>query len=63
MTRDKELITKLFNLLASIVDEDACYFDHHCSFQAHGYISLEQGEKCPQFEAKGLLKEYGYDIG
>jgi hypothetical protein len=42
-------------LLAELVDPDDCWFDHHGGCQAHGYLSLEQGEKCPHFEAKELL--------
>lgn len=43
-------------LLAELVDTEDCWFDHHGGCQAHGYLSLEQGEKCPQFEVKELLK-------
>lgn len=44
------------DLLASLVDDEACWFDHHGGCQAHGYLSLEPGEKCPQQELKELLK-------
>jgi hypothetical protein len=43
------------DLLECFVDEETCWFDHHGGCQAHGYISLAQGEKCPQFELKELL--------
>jgi hypothetical protein len=45
------------DLLSSLVDEDACWFDHHGGCQGHGYLSLEPGEKCPQAEVKTLLGE------
>lgn len=42
-------------LLESLVDDDGCWFDHHGGCQAHGYLSLEPGELCPQAELKALL--------
>jgi hypothetical protein len=50
-----EQITIPVELLRSLVDDDECWFDHHGGCQAHGYLSLEPGEKCPQAEAKELL--------
>ena len=44
-------------LLESLVDGSPCRFDHHGGCQEHGYLILEQGEKCPQFELKGLLAD------
>ena len=44
-------------LLESLVEDSDCRFDHHGGCQEHGYLSLEQGEKCPQFELKGLLAD------
>ncbi len=49
-------------LLADLVDRDDCWFDHHGGCQAHGYLSLEQGEKCPQHEAKELLAAEGVEV-
>lgn len=46
---------KLKQLLADMVDPDPCWFDHHGGCQAHGYLSLEPGDKCPHQEAKELL--------
>lgn len=43
-------------LLDSLVEEDDCWFDHHGGCQAHGYLSLAPGEKCPQQELKELLQ-------
>jgi hypothetical protein len=43
------------DLLESLVDDDPCWFDHHGGCQAHGYLSLEPGELCPQAELKALL--------
>jgi hypothetical protein len=48
-------ITVPVELLRSLLDQDECWFDHHGGCQAHGYLSLEPGEKCPQAEAKELL--------
>ncbi len=42
-------------LLESFVDSDECWFDHHGGCQAHGYLYLKPGEKCPQFELKALI--------
>lgn len=47
------------NLIRDLVDSDDCWFDHHSGCQAHGYLSLEPGEKCPQQEAKELLAAEG----
>ena len=44
-------------LLADHVDPDPCWFDHHGGCQAHGYLSLQPGEKCPSAQAKELLAE------
>lgn len=43
------------DLLESLVDGDDCWFDHHGGCQAHGYLSLEPGEVCPQHQLKALL--------
>jgi hypothetical protein len=42
-------------LIESLIDRDPCSFDHHGGCQAHGYLSLEPGELCPQEEAKQWL--------
>jgi hypothetical protein len=42
-------------LLHVLADPDSCYFDHRSGCQAHGYLSLEPGELCPQAEVRGLL--------
>lgn len=46
---------KAVALLADLVDADPCCFDHNGGCQAHGYLSLEPGEKCPHERAKQLL--------
>jgi hypothetical protein len=43
------------DLLESLVDDEDCHFDHHGGCQAHGYLSLDQGELCPQEELKRIL--------
>lgn len=45
----------LHELLAALVDDEECSFDHHGGCQAHGYLSLQPGEICPQHEAKTLV--------
>lgn len=42
-------------ILADLVDEDPCAWDHNHSCQAHGFFYLDQGELCPHEEAKRLL--------
>lgn len=44
------------DLLESLVDDEACWFDRHGGCQAHGYLSLGPDEKCPQHELKDILK-------
>lgn len=43
------------SVMAELVDTEPCWFDHHGGCQAHGFISLEPGEKCPHAQAKELL--------
>lgn len=42
-------------LLDDLADRDPCWFDHHGGCQAHGYLSLEAGERCPHARARELL--------
>lgn len=51
----EEQLRKALTLIGDLVDADDCWFDHHGGCQAHGYLSLGEGEKCPQQEAKELL--------
>jgi hypothetical protein len=44
-------------LLRSLMDRDDCRFDHHGGCQAHGYLSLEPGETCPQRDLKTILEQ------
>jgi hypothetical protein len=48
---------QLFLLINDLTDEGECWFDHHGGCQAHGYLDLKPGEKCPHQEAKELLAE------
>jgi hypothetical protein len=48
-------LSQYLDLLSALVDESPCEFDHHGGCQAHGYISLQPGEECPQAELKRLL--------
>lgn len=49
------IVTVSADFLECFVDSDECWFDHHGGCQAHGYLSLQPGEKCPQFELKEML--------
>lgn len=42
-------------LAESLLDPDACRFDHHGGCQAHGYLDLQPGELCPQAELRAAL--------
>lgn len=46
------MLAEVTKLVADLTDPDDCQFDHHGGCQAHGYLSLEPGEMCPQLEAK-----------
>ncbi|KQQ65063.1 hypothetical protein [Microbacterium sp. Leaf320] len=45
-------------LIRDMTDPDDCSFDHNGGCQAHGYLSLQPGEKCPHAEAKELLASW-----
>ena len=51
-----ETITIPRELLESLLDEEGCMYDHHGGCQTHGYLDLEKGQRCPQEEARELLK-------
>lgn len=42
-------------LLADLADPDSCHYDHHGGCQAHGYLSLANGEQCPHSLARAFL--------
>ena len=46
-------------LIRDLTDPDDCWFDHHGGCQAHGYLSLEPGQTCPQHDAKQWAKTHG----
>src|SRR5262249_49216762 len=46
---------RLEALMSCFVDPDPCRFDHHGGCQAHGFLSLDPGQKCPQAELNELL--------
>lgn len=52
-------LAELIDLLASVTDTDDCSRDHHGGCQTHGFLSLEQGESCPQWEAQEILRLAG----
>lgn len=45
----------LLDLIRDLADPDPCWYDHHGGCQAHGYLSLERGERCPHAVAKELI--------
>lgn len=49
------LVVVSTELLEALTDRDECWFDHHGGCQAHGFLSLEPGERCPQAEAQEML--------
>lgn len=56
-------ITIPAELLRSLIDPDNCWFDHNGGCQAHGFLSLEPGEKCPHAQAKELLAAHDEKTG
>lgn len=48
---------QLAALLPCLVDDEVCWFDHHGGCQAHCYLSLQPGEKCPQQELKEVIAD------
>ena len=51
-------VEELVSVLGDIVDETPCRFDHHGGCQEHGYLSLENGEECPQGRAQRLIHRH-----
>lgn len=54
-----EAVEAAYPIIRDMVDPDDCWFDHGGGCQAHGYLSLEPGETCPQYDAKKWLEELG----
>lgn len=54
---DAKLLEDAAWCLLSLQDRNECYFDHHGGCQAHGYLSLKPGEKCPQQEITDLAAQ------
>jgi len=54
----REQLAAAIRLINDLTDPDDCWFDHHGGCQAHGYLSLEPGEKCPQREAKEMVEAH-----
>lgn len=52
-------LEQALDLLEALVDEEDCWVDHHGGCQAHGFLSLEPGEICPNEGAKRLLASHG----
>jgi len=60
---EPEITDKLVAMVRDMVDPDDCWFDHNGGCQAHGYISLQHGELCPQAEAKAWLASLAVPVG
>jgi hypothetical protein len=52
---DAGLVVVSADLLDDLTDSDECWFDHHGGCQAHGFLSLEAGERCPNAVAREML--------
>ena len=52
-----DVLDSALNLMRDLTDPDDCTFDHHGCCQAHGYLDLAPGDKCPQREAKEMIAE------
>ena len=50
-------ITIPLDLAESLVDDEDCSYDHHGGCQSHGYLTLEPGELCPQYELKQAIRD------
>lgn len=46
-------------LIRDLADPDPCWFDHHGGCQAHGYLSLQPGDTCPQYDAQQIVAALG----
>jgi hypothetical protein len=53
---------KLATLVRDLTDPEPCRYDHHGGCQEHGYLSLENGERCPHAEAKEVLASLGIEL-
>lgn len=52
-----QALASVYPMIRDMADPEECWFDHHGGCQAHGYLSLEPGEKCPQAEAKEWIQQ------
>jgi hypothetical protein len=50
-----QALDEIAQLIRNLTDPDPCSFDHHGGCQAHGYLSLQPEEKCPQQTAKEFI--------
>lgn len=58
MTTEIEALAEALELLDLLRDPDPCWFDHHGGCQAHGFLSLEHGEVCPNEQARRLVLRF-----
>jgi hypothetical protein len=49
------LMAEATSLIRDLTDPEECSFDHHGGCQAHGFLSLQPGETCPQHDAKAWV--------
>jgi hypothetical protein len=53
-----DVFVEALTLIASLTDDEDCWFDHHRGCQTHGYLDLELGEKCPVQHARDFLAQH-----
>lgn len=56
------LVKPMLKLLSELTDPDDCWYDHNGGCQAHGFISLQDGETCPHADAKKVLATEGVEL-
>lgn len=56
LTAADKRVEEAYELLGEFVDADPCEWDHNHSCQAHGFFYITQGERCPNEEAKQLIR-------
>lgn len=55
---EPRMLAEVTALVSDLTDPDGCSYDHHGGCQAHGYLSLQPGEMCPQLEAKAWVHNH-----
>ena len=50
-------IEELETLIGLLAHDDPCWFDHHGGCQAHGFLELQHGERCPVSRAQEISEQ------